>query len=725
MLIVYSKNSFADINSEKTVIISDKINKEEKDKIKAIGDVEVKKGGRIFNADEVEYNQVTKLIKANSDVKVYDTKKNNIFFAKKASVLDDFTSGEFSNGIVIFENGSSISSPTIRKANDSDLISGRSIYAVCPTDMFDANLTYEDLMLKLEKAGTPLFSLRSGKINANTEDKQMNLFGTSVWIWKVPVFYIPYLKTGLAFNKKVDGFGMPGLEKTNHYGYGVYVPYSIFNVNKEFALTPKLYQEGNYLLNLKYNAFSKDKNKWSFNFKGDIVNDNEASKELANAYGVNEFDEGNYKNARGYFESNGFYNFNDLWSFDYNASLISDRYYLRDYYRSGLSYTQSNLTFTNVNMNELYNFDYMQLSNLFYQELLENDSKYINLDGDNDYNSPRYAPVFNLNRQKLLFSNGDSDISYRLKINTTNLFRKDGLQYNRATLIPEVYGRFKTNFATINTSLALRGDVYALKQLDENDNYYNNASRLIPQFNMELRKLFVMNNFTFQPIIKYSASLKDNKFEKNIPNEDSKSQTLSFENIFSNNRFIGYDRQESGNRITYGFESTIFHNLNIGLAQGYRDNVDTTIQKLVGFEDKISDYVGYTSYIFNDYFDVYYRFLVDKNNFKFKKNEVNLNLNTSIANMYLIYTNLDTDFFNNETQNQIKSGILFTIFKKWKFDISGTVDIENNNRIAQSDLGFIYDGSCVLWKVYFSNYNPLSETSKNTSINFSFTIKFL
>ena len=81
----------------------------------------------------------------------------------------------------------------------------------------------------------------------------------------------------------------------------------------------------------------------------------------------------------------------------------------------------------------------------------------------------------------------------------------------------------------------------------------------MPQLNFEWKKTFATNIFTIQPILKYSGSPKSSDFEDKVPNEDSVPQSLSFENIFSNNRFVGYDRQEYGNRITYGFEGEIFN----------------------------------------------------------------------------------------------------------------------------------------------------------------------
>ncbi len=718
-LFIFSSSFAQEQTTERTVIQSNKMDKDSNNIIKAIGDVEMKKGDQIFNADEVEYNQNTKIIKANSAVRAYDQKDNNIFFAEEAEITDDFVNGDFYNGIMVFKNGSTISSNHIKKIGDDFITQSKSNYAVCPTDIFDEDLTYEQLVKDLEKRKTPLFSLKSTKISTNTEEKVLRLWGTSVWVWKIPIFYIPYFKTGLAFEKEASGFGTPGVENTNHYGYGIYIPYRIKGERQKLVITPKIYQDGNYLANVKYSIDSKTKNKWKFKFNGDIANDNGQSKRLTNAYGISEEDSGDYRQWRGYASIEGFYSFNKLWLFEANAAIASDRYYLRDYYRNNLPYIQSNFKFSRVNMDDIMNFDYFEFSNLFYQELLEENPV---------QQAPRYAPVTDLNIQNTLFKNDLNNLFYKLKLNTTNLFRTVGIEYNRITFTPSINNTLKTKFGIINTNINLRSDVYILNEVGmKRDEIYNGTeSRILPELNIEWRKSFTSKYFTFQPILKYSGSPNSESFEDKIPNEDSKPQILSFENIFSSNRFIGYDREEYGNRISYGFEGMLFNNFTFGIAQGYRDNIDDNINKyIIGFEENVSDYVGYASLVLNDVFNIGYRFLSDRNDFKLKKNEISLNFDLDNINFYIGYTDMEPNILYDRKQKQINTGVQFTFLKKWTIVASGVVDLKNDNRFIDSKIALIYDGGCTRWELRYTNYNPLSQTDRNTSLDFNFTIKFM
>ncbi|HSQ98170.1 MAG TPA: LPS assembly protein LptD [Rickettsiales bacterium] len=707
------QTSFGKEVDEKTIIKSNKINRENKNIIKAIGDVEIKKGNRILNAKEVEYNQTTKTIKANSAVKVYDEKAEILFYSKEAEVSDDFLDSDFYDSFLIFENGSNIESEHIKRLNENQITLDKGTYDLCPTNLYNTKLNYDEIIKDFENKKTSLFSLRSSKTDLNLLNKTLKLKGTSVWFWKIPIFYLPYLKLSASKEFSANGFELPGFENSKHYGYGAYISYKINSDKFKLKLTPKVYEKGNYLLNTKINLSNKDK--FSFNFKNDITHDNNQSKELKNAYGTTELEEGKYKNWRGFASLDGVYNFNKLWDFTTDASIVSDRYYLRDYYQNTSSYIKSDVSFSRVDLEDNANFNYFQFSNLFYQELLEN---------DNSYNAPKYAPVTKLNLQDTIIQNDKNNFYYKAYFNTTSLFRNTGVEYNRFSAIPSLNDNFNTNFGNINTSFELKGDLYALNEVGvETKQYRGDESRVLPQFNIQWQKNISSRYISFEPIVKYSGSPNSDSFEDKIPNEDSEPQMLSFENIFSNNRFVGYDRQEYGNRITYGFDGSLINNIGFGLAQGYRDNLNND-ETLIGFEEYVSDYVGYLSYIINNNFDVYYRFLTDKNNFTFKKNEVTLNFNVKDFDFYLTYLDMKKNILYSTNQRQLTSGIYFKILHRWRISLSGTLDLKNNDRLLKSEATLRYSGNCTFWEINYVNTNPSTETDQNTTIGLTFGIKF-
>ena len=243
---------------ETTTIKSNKINKKEDNIITAIGDVEIKRGDHVLNAEEVEYNQKTKQIKTNSSVRIYNTKDKSIFFSETALINDDLVNADFYNGLMIFNDGSSILSPHMSRSDEKIINMQDTEYRVCPTDLYDEDLTYEKAIEELNNQRIPLFSLKSYKATADTDEKTLKLVGTSFWFWKIPFFFVPYLKTSYDYNIALNGFGSPKLEKSSRYGYGISIPYKIITDNQNFRITPKVYTKDNFLTNIKYGINSNN-----------------------------------------------------------------------------------------------------------------------------------------------------------------------------------------------------------------------------------------------------------------------------------------------------------------------------------------------------------------------------------------------------------------------------------------------------------------------------------
>ncbi|MGY8986475.1 MAG: LPS assembly protein LptD, partial [Sphingomonadales bacterium] len=106
----------------------------------------------------------------------------------------------------------------------------------------------------------------------------------------------------------------------------------------------------------------------------------------------------------------------------------------------------------------------------------------------------------------------------------------------------------------------VRGDIYDIKdrnltELVAFQAKNGTSTRLLPHisatFTWPFAKIEKTSSQIIEPIISIIAA--PNKQENpHIPNEDSRSFELSDANIFSDSRFPGLDKWESGTRINYG-----------------------------------------------------------------------------------------------------------------------------------------------------------------------------
>jgi LPS-assembly protein len=118
-----------------------------------------------------------------------------------------------------------------------------------------------------------------------------------------------------------------------------------------------------------------------------------------------------------------------------------------------------------------------------------------------------------------------------------------------------------------------------------------------------------------------------------IPNEDSRAVDLDDSNLFSLNRFNGYDRVEDGVRVTYGFDWSLIRprwKITSTVGQSYRmSSEQTLLPDGTGLSNRLSDIVGRTDIRYRDIIQLTHRFRLDKNSFKLRRNEIDATLATT------------------------------------------------------------------------------------------------
>jgi hypothetical protein len=374
---------------------------------------------------------------------------------------------------------------------------------------------------------------------------------------------------------------------------------------------------------------------------------------------------------------------------------------------------QSNMIFRWVDSNNKTNFDYFYFDNLHFTTLLEK----------TEYDKPYYIPYAILFFQTKTYKSDFSKIFFDTKFSSGNLYRNHGDRYNRIGINPAINTFFNTLIGDFTIKTSLNSDIYAIKDKKTNTNE-KNLKLITPEIDAEWRKTLFFDNISIQPIVKYSGSSKIGELNEKIKNEDSDLKILSFENIFLSNRFIGNDRREIGNRINYGIDISIF-DINLGIAQGYRNKIKESEIKLYGFDKEFSDYVGYFSYNINNNLNFYYRFLIDEDKGEFLRNEFNLNFLYNDFNLYFIYVNNSNKFAKeiNSSQEQINITMLFNIFDKWQLNLSNIIDLKNSRDIINSRYGLIYNGNCTKWEINYVSHNNVTDGKDNYSVNFNFIIK--
>lgn len=303
------------------------------------------------------------------------------------------------------------------------------------------------------------------------------------------------------------------------------------------------------------------------------------------------------------------------------------------------------------------------------------------------------------------------------------------MQYRRLTVDPSVKIplNFYGNLIDLTSKVAI--DYYSLdnnyKFGETHADYKQSQSNYKPEFSAMWRLPLIQktksNTLMLEPTVNFvSSSFKKNYLS--LPNEDSNNSELTVNNLFVNDRIAGYDRNEAGERISYGAKSAMFNRLGqfeLTLGQSYRISERVQDVSIRGFNNNNkSNIVGQVSYILPQYFNATYLFQLNESNYKNEVNSLITNLTLkrlTIGNNYLL---IRKGVINPEeiAQDTFNIGFKFTP----RFRVLGSVTknlVTNKNLMRSATLE--YEGCCVVIKFMTTENNTsnLTKTQRSHSIN--------
>ena len=671
--------------------------------INAKGNVEISKESNVIYADEVTYNKNTKIIKAFGDVKIKNLEIGYVL-TPRIEIKDDFSSGDFFDARVFFVDGSYLFSKKMSRLSKEKTSLKKSIFSICPN---------EEIVKNNSKAGSILdfVTISSTTSTIDRENNNLSSWNSVIKLYKVPVLYIPYLKSPLPAKKRQTGLLQPSYSNNSNFGFGLRAPYFIdIAKNKDLTVVPIYYFRSNQIiLNNNWRHFTKF---GSYDFNAELSN-NKIQSNLDKTIIAR-----SRKNIRWFFDGKGTFDFTKNIGLDFSLKTVADRNYLRDYHFDYLAYTTSKINIDYINQR-----NYFSLKTIRFQEL-ENASK--------EKNSPLVLPSINgrYETKPLFFKE-----KLILESNFTTITRLEGLQYRRGSLTPQFKIPFNLKGNLFELSTKLQGDLYSLndKDLRVSDirkyqaRQSNLKSEISFNWRLPIRNKSKKNTLTLEPIVNFVMS--DFRAKNSlIPLEDSVDSELTFSNLFVNDRISGYDRNESGRRVSYGFKSSFFNSLGeFDFTAGQAFIIKSIKQDVVirGFaENNKSNIVGMASYRGKKYFSMSYSFQLDQANYRNDINQVVTNFNYKKFNLSADYLLIRRTLNNSKRKEQATLAPFFELPNKWKIKISTTRDFAENRNI-QRGIEILKEGCCSDFGFSIIERNPSNLTKPQKTFNLNFTFKNL
>ena len=229
-----------------------------------------------------------------------------------------------------------------------------------------------------------------------------------------------------------------------------------------------------------------------------------------------------------------------------------------------------------------------------------------------------------------------------------------------------------------------------------------------------------------------------------IPNEDSRAVDLEDSNLFSLNRFSGYDRWEGGNRITYGAEYSFDRQqvqVRALIGQSYRlTNEPSILPPGTGLSDRFSDYVGRVTVKYGSFVELTERFRIDKDSYHVRRNEIDATIGSRTTYLLLGYLrlnrNVDLSIEDLRDREEVRAGGRIQFKRYWSLYGSAVIDLTSKSedptslsdgfQPVRARLGVVYEDECVsLGVTWLRDYNPIGDARRGSSVSVRLALKNL
>lgn len=645
-----------------------------------------------FEADAIEYNKKTDVLTAIGNVIVnqngvilktekliFDRRKDEAKVPGKVTIIMPDNSVTTAEDMVLTDGLKN----AIAKTMTMQLYDGTYIAADAMqrtengTILYLRNLTYTPCDRCEGKA--PLWQLRAKTMTHDATDKTMTYRDSFLEVKDVPIFYFPYVSMPDFSVKRKTGFLAPALAHSNTMGTGLQTPFFIdLADNQNLTITPTFAVSHFPLGVADYQGLFT---RGAFNMQLSGTKDDDDRKDY-----------------QGHVKADFEYDISDTWRASGQLFRSSSDTYFRKYKIPKINENQSILD-SNITAERFGTRNYFNFTGLSFQSLQA---------GVNSRSVPLIIPTARYDYMSdPLFDSGlyafsqidGASIQNRERFHSDRLSVTQGLRLphvSKQGVVFDVVGTVRVDGYNIDTGR------YSLGTQSPDSTY--STGRIYPNFSVETSypMATTTKNTTqvIRPIIMAVLSpVGGNKADK-IPDTDSVVFDFDDTNLFSRNRYTGYDRVETGTRLNYGAEWSVYTNSNAAFStlfgQSYRFTENKDMAYLMGEDKYFSDYVGRMSVDYK-YISLAYRFRLDQNNFSIRKNEVTLvgggdPLRLGIDYVYLKDTMLGDNFYPSKEEILIFGSSRLT--KQWSLQGLYRYDLAHDGGPIELGGTLRYDNEC-------------------------------
>ncbi len=634
---------------------------EANDTVIASGNVLLKSDDRSVRAEEVSWDRKSGIIVASGNVRSVDERGNQLF-TDRIELSDEFQAGEIEQLLLALRAGGRLAARSGERGEDGVISVNDAAYSACGTiDVADCE--------------NPSWRITANRVTFDPQENRLRFKGAVLELFGARVLPLP----GLAVRtdgQATSGFLVPDLRISESNGVEVNTEYYLrLAENKDLTLGAFAYTQVNPMISAQWRHLTQ---KGAYQITGYATK----SRRISDFTGVPTTE----SDPRGYLFANGKFQLTPEWSLTGSIRLASDRTFLRRY-----DISRDDRLRSTINLERIDDSSYFSFAGWATQTLRL---------GATQGQVPLVLPVVDYRRRL------DDPIAggkVELQLNSLSLVRNQGQDTQRAFAGARWDLRHLTGLGQVVTLTALgRGDIYHTDStfLTETEVYRGTAgwqARGVALGAVDIEWPFVGEAFGGTQVIKPRVQLVVSPSIRNldIPNEDARAFDLEDSNLFSLNRFPGYDRVEDGVRLTYGLDWELLRpgwRVKSTIGQSYRFQKDPDIfPDGTGLSERVSDFVGRTEVRFQNLVQFTHRFRLDKDSLAVRRNEFDATLGNQRTYAEVGYLRLNrniTDFEDLQDREELRASLRVAFTNYWSAFGSGVFNLTDQ----EEDPTFVSDG---------------------------------
>ena len=534
---------------------------------------------------------------------------------------------------------------------------------------------------------TPFWQIRANRIIHDKEKQKIYFKNARLDFLGLPVLYLPALNIPEPGISRASGLLVPQFSTSDKVGFSSKIPYYfVIDNNKDLTVTPFIMSKKSVILETEFRQYTKN-----------------GYYELTNAFSLK--DDLNYGRLNGFIEGNGSFSLKRNYVADFKIDLANTIDFSNGEkpFKNNYDYAEpeDDRLKNSIDIYKTTSKSFFQLGTSFTQSFRYKD---FNGDGfkEEDPNVPVILPeiYFRKNYESNIFGG-----NYALTAQSVTLANSSSGDYSR------IGGKldWKRNWImpsglNFGTLTRIMGNGYLAE-----DNFYKNA---IPTAMLEVRyplsKSSLRKTHMFEPVSQIIWSPNQIKGYVNNDQNTSDSTTAEFEetNLFSINRFPGFDDVETGLRANIGGKYIIYEpngwefTTTAGRVFRQKDLKQFDTSKSTGLDTLNSDYVGAFNLKFPKSFNILTRLLLD-DSMDASKNETRIQYFSDkyAADLGYVWLDKQSVLSLDNHQHEVNIRTDYFINDNWKFGADWRQNLNTHSPIS-GDFDISFENDCA--KINFS-----------------------